>query len=201
MPANIDAGSRRHPDSGGAFKAQIYSPYIFVNKTGLPFRIRSVRSIRTGHHDAAGEHRTGKPFQTMSTSRLNACQNFCQSRCRFVSNIRLSDCMSDHHNLRSFVAFLRWGTWIHHESRRINVVKGIYILSPRLSTPEIRVVDQFGRTFCRSGSCRPIRETQGWKYTHGPILDWRTWKVQTDESHHFEPPFLIEKRPIGSNHL
>ncbi|KAI0308206.1 hypothetical protein B0F90DRAFT_1833497 [Multifurca ochricompacta] len=38
----------RSPDAGGAVKVQIYSPYIVVNKTGLPFSVRSVRSNRTG---------------------------------------------------------------------------------------------------------------------------------------------------------
>ncbi|EJU02006.1 hypothetical protein DACRYDRAFT_22408 [Dacryopinax primogenitus] len=31
----------RYPDSGGAFKVQIYSPYILLNKTGLPIQLRS----------------------------------------------------------------------------------------------------------------------------------------------------------------
>ncbi len=30
-----------YPDAGGAFKVQIYSPYVIVNKTGLPFNIAS----------------------------------------------------------------------------------------------------------------------------------------------------------------
>ncbi|KAF8640890.1 hypothetical protein AX17_000538 [Amanita inopinata Kibby_2008] len=47
----------RHPDAGGAFRVQIYSPYIIVNKTGLPFWVRAVRSVRTGYQDAAGESR------------------------------------------------------------------------------------------------------------------------------------------------
>ncbi|KZS92954.1 vacuolar protein sorting-associated protein 13 [Sistotremastrum niveocremeum HHB9708] len=38
----------RYPDSGGAFKVQIYSPYIVINKTGLPFSLRSLRSNRGG---------------------------------------------------------------------------------------------------------------------------------------------------------
>ncbi len=29
--------SSTFPNSGGAFKVQVYSPYIFMNKTGLPF--------------------------------------------------------------------------------------------------------------------------------------------------------------------
>ncbi|WVR05901.1 hypothetical protein IAU60_002927 [Kwoniella sp. DSM 27419] len=28
-----------YPDSGGAFKVQVYSPFIFLNKTGLPFNL------------------------------------------------------------------------------------------------------------------------------------------------------------------
>ncbi|PFH54473.1 hypothetical protein AMATHDRAFT_72271 [Amanita thiersii Skay4041] len=48
----------RYLESGGAFKIQIYTPYIIVNKTNLPFWIRSVRSTRAGVHDSAGEHRT-----------------------------------------------------------------------------------------------------------------------------------------------
>ncbi|UZJ53507.1 hypothetical protein CBS101457_002827 [Exobasidium rhododendri] len=31
----------KYPDSGGAFKVQIYSPYIFVNLTGLPFSLKT----------------------------------------------------------------------------------------------------------------------------------------------------------------
>ncbi|KZT54406.1 DUF1162-domain-containing protein [Calocera cornea HHB12733] len=31
----------RYPNSGGAFKVQIYSPYILLNKTGLPIQLRS----------------------------------------------------------------------------------------------------------------------------------------------------------------
>jgi hypothetical protein len=51
----------RLPDSGGAFKVQIYSPYVIVNKTGLPFSVKSVRSNRTGHpQDVAGETQSGR---------------------------------------------------------------------------------------------------------------------------------------------
>jgi vacuolar protein sorting-associated protein 13A/C len=51
----------RPPDSGGAFKVQIYSPYVIVNKTGLPFSVKSVRSNRTGPpQDVAGETQSGR---------------------------------------------------------------------------------------------------------------------------------------------
>lgn len=35
--------SRRIPDAGGAFKVQIYSPYVLVNKTGLGVGMRASR--------------------------------------------------------------------------------------------------------------------------------------------------------------
>ncbi|KAJ7487596.1 vacuolar protein sorting-associated protein 13 [Mycena galericulata] len=47
----------RYPESGGAFKVQIYSPYIIINKMGLPFGVRS-RAGRTGSpQDVAGDTR------------------------------------------------------------------------------------------------------------------------------------------------
>ncbi|KAF5370222.1 hypothetical protein D9615_010080 [Tricholomella constricta] len=55
----------RYPESGGAFKVQIYSPYIFINKTGVPFSIKSARSTRAGSKEVAGEVQTdvlSKPF-------------------------------------------------------------------------------------------------------------------------------------------
>jgi vacuolar protein sorting-associated protein 13A/C len=56
---NLRLSYLRQPDSGGAFKVQIYSPYIIVNKTSLPFSVKSVRSNRTGPpQDVAGETQT-----------------------------------------------------------------------------------------------------------------------------------------------
>ncbi|KAG6842210.1 hypothetical protein C0991_000180 [Blastosporella zonata] len=55
----------RYPESGGAFKVQIYCPYLVINKTGLPFFIKSARSTRTGSKDVAGEVQPdvlSKPF-------------------------------------------------------------------------------------------------------------------------------------------
>ncbi|KAF9459895.1 vacuolar protein sorting-associated protein 13 [Collybia nuda] len=57
----------RYPESGGAFKVQIYSPYIVVNKTGLPLLVRSTRLPRSGYQDVAGDDRpdvssTPSPF-------------------------------------------------------------------------------------------------------------------------------------------
>lgn len=61
---NLDATycpPRRLPDAGGAVKVQIYSPYVIVNKTGLPFSVKSVRSNRAGPpQDVAGETPSGR---------------------------------------------------------------------------------------------------------------------------------------------
>lgn len=56
------------PDSGGAFKVQIYSPYVIVNKTGVPFSVKSVRSNRTGPpQDVAGETQSGRYCQVFES--------------------------------------------------------------------------------------------------------------------------------------
>ncbi|KAF5390329.1 hypothetical protein D9757_002946 [Collybiopsis confluens] len=53
---NLRLNYVRYPDSGGAFKVQIYSPYLIVNKTGLPFAVKSTRSRRAmSHQDVAGD--------------------------------------------------------------------------------------------------------------------------------------------------
>ncbi|KAG1757583.1 vacuolar protein sorting-associated protein 13 [Suillus lakei] len=36
----------RYPESGGAFKVQIFCPYLVINKTGLPFGVKAARSHR-----------------------------------------------------------------------------------------------------------------------------------------------------------
>ncbi|RDX55846.1 vacuolar protein sorting-associated protein 13 [Lentinus brumalis] len=47
-----------YPNSGGSFKVQVYSPYIVLNKTGLPFSVRPSRSARVGTPtEIAGETR------------------------------------------------------------------------------------------------------------------------------------------------
>lgn len=51
----------RYPDSGGAFKVQIYSPYLVVNKTGLPFGVKSARPNRAvAPQDVAGDANTSE---------------------------------------------------------------------------------------------------------------------------------------------
>ncbi|KAF8516153.1 hypothetical protein BU17DRAFT_51124 [Hysterangium stoloniferum] len=55
---NLRLNYIRHEDSGGAFKVQIYSPYVVINKTDLAFQLRSLRSTRAGvPQEVAGEKR------------------------------------------------------------------------------------------------------------------------------------------------
>ncbi|KIY52729.1 hypothetical protein FISHEDRAFT_63685 [Fistulina hepatica ATCC 64428] len=53
---NLRLNYVRYPDSGGAFKVQIYSPYLVINKTGLPFGVRCLRRA-SSPQDVAGETR------------------------------------------------------------------------------------------------------------------------------------------------
>lgn len=43
-----------HPDSGGAFKVTVYSPYVILNRTGLPLEIKS-KAFLSGAKAAAGQ--------------------------------------------------------------------------------------------------------------------------------------------------
>ncbi|KAF8846387.1 vacuolar protein sorting-associated protein 13 [Paxillus ammoniavirescens] len=48
----------RYPESGGAFKVQIYCPYVVLNKSGMPFHVRTARSNRSSSPlDVAGDAR------------------------------------------------------------------------------------------------------------------------------------------------
>ncbi|KAG8691548.1 hypothetical protein FRC11_001538 [Ceratobasidium sp. 423] len=63
----------RHPDSGGAVKIQIYSPFIMINKTGLPFALRASRPSRsTAREIAVGDSSaltTPTPFMFSHSSK------------------------------------------------------------------------------------------------------------------------------------
>ncbi|PWN25799.1 DUF1162-domain-containing protein [Jaminaea rosea] len=41
LKLNLRLFYHMYPDSGGAFKVSIYSPYIFINQTGLPFSLKT----------------------------------------------------------------------------------------------------------------------------------------------------------------
>ncbi|KAJ8084002.1 Vacuolar protein sorting-associated protein 13 [Marasmius tenuissimus] len=55
---NLKLNYVRYPESGGAFKVQIYSPYVVVNKTGLPFYVRARSNRAAALQDVAGDTRT-----------------------------------------------------------------------------------------------------------------------------------------------
>jgi vacuolar protein sorting-associated protein 13A/C len=50
---------RRYPNSGGAFKVQIYTPFLVINKTGQPFSIKTARA-NFGSQSVAGETDPGE---------------------------------------------------------------------------------------------------------------------------------------------
>lgn len=54
----------KFPDTGSAFKVQIYSPYIIFNKTGLPLYVKSVRAAGI-YKDAAGVTEPGMDTRTI----------------------------------------------------------------------------------------------------------------------------------------
>lgn len=45
---------RKHADSGGAFRVQVYAPYIFINKTGCEFALKT-KTILTSAKGVAGQ--------------------------------------------------------------------------------------------------------------------------------------------------
>lgn len=55
----------RYPSAGGAFKVQIYSPYVLFNKTGLDFALKSKSPLSSPKNVAGldvfspGSHRSG----------------------------------------------------------------------------------------------------------------------------------------------
>ena len=55
----LNSAFSRYPESGGAFKVQIYCPYIFINKSDLAFSIKAIRATRTGVQEVAGDIRPG----------------------------------------------------------------------------------------------------------------------------------------------
>ena len=51
---------RHYPNAGGSFKVQVYSPYIVLNKTWLPFGVRPSRTRVGVPAEVAGETRPGE---------------------------------------------------------------------------------------------------------------------------------------------
>ncbi|BGP36549.1 Vacuolar protein sorting-associated protein 13 [Rhodotorula kratochvilovae] len=67
---NLRVHYQKHADSGGAFRVQVYSPYILINKTGLPFALKtktffgSAKSVAglDEYSSAAARRKPSEPF-------------------------------------------------------------------------------------------------------------------------------------------
>ncbi|EST05630.1 Vacuolar protein sorting-associated protein 13A N-terminal domain protein [Kalmanozyma brasiliensis GHG001] len=66
LKLNLRLHYSKHPDSGGAFKVQIYSPYIFINQSGLPFALKT-KSWLGSAKLVAGQDQTGISAETRKT--------------------------------------------------------------------------------------------------------------------------------------
>lgn len=64
LPLHLHLQYFRIPDSGGAFKISVYSPYVILNKTGLDLRVRAKTFLQNARN-AAGQ------FPLMDTSDEN----------------------------------------------------------------------------------------------------------------------------------
>jgi vacuolar protein sorting-associated protein 13A/C len=62
----LTLSTSKYPDSGGAFKAQIFSPYAIINKTGLDFTLKAKPWMSTAKSVAgqtdASSRRAPDPF-------------------------------------------------------------------------------------------------------------------------------------------
>ncbi|KZO93498.1 vacuolar protein sorting-associated protein 13 [Calocera viscosa TUFC12733] len=70
----------RYPDSGGAFKVQIYSPYILLNKTSLPLQLRS-RGFLGGTRDVGQVIPPVAPSQVASPFMFSQGSDDRRNRC------------------------------------------------------------------------------------------------------------------------
>ena len=67
---------------------QVYTPYIVVNKTGLPFAVRASKARVGSPVDVAGETRSGEfNFHDLRcyVVSINSLEIYSRSRCRSVS--------------------------------------------------------------------------------------------------------------------
>ncbi|KAM0749832.1 hypothetical protein T439DRAFT_348604 [Meredithblackwellia eburnea MCA 4105] len=55
LTLNVRLNYQNHADSGGAFRVQIYSPYIFINKTGIDFALKYKAGVASSAKNVAGQ--------------------------------------------------------------------------------------------------------------------------------------------------
>lgn len=60
LKLNLRMHYQKHPDAGGAFRVQIYSPYILINKTGLDFGLKTKPFFGQARHVAGQEMTSSK---------------------------------------------------------------------------------------------------------------------------------------------
>lgn len=56
MGPELKTCHRRYHDSAGAFKVQVYCPFVFINKTGRDFALKSKSRALAGAKNAAGHN-------------------------------------------------------------------------------------------------------------------------------------------------
>lgn len=52
---SLTDNDRKHADSGGAFRVQVYSPYILINKTGSAFALKTKTFLHSAKNVAGQE--------------------------------------------------------------------------------------------------------------------------------------------------
>ena len=86
LKLNIRIHYYRYPKSGGAFKVQIYSPYVLYNKSGLDFSLRSKSMIGAGKN-VAGQDLTSLKIKKRETSPFMFSHNSDDRQKRFLLRI------------------------------------------------------------------------------------------------------------------
>ena len=77
------------PDSGGAFKVSVYSPYLILNKTGLDFNLQSGKTLFSSAKSAAGQGM--KMNEQGSTKALPYMFSYPTDDTRNRANIKVGD--------------------------------------------------------------------------------------------------------------
>ncbi|KAK4052926.1 Vacuolar protein sorting-associated protein 13 [Microbotryomycetes sp. JL221] len=62
LKLNLRIHYQKHPESGGAFRVQVYSPYILINKTGCDFALKTKTFMSSAKNVAGQEVFSGKRY-------------------------------------------------------------------------------------------------------------------------------------------
>lgn len=86
LKLNVRIHYYRYPKSAGAFKVQIYSPYVLYNKSGLDFVLRS-KSLLGAGKNVAGQDLTSSKIKKRETSPFMFSHNSDDRQKRFLLKI------------------------------------------------------------------------------------------------------------------